>query len=283
MQTTLLIPLLVSLSLVSLSLGYPNYAGTCVPGLTNTGGTHNNPTTADGQATLTLSDANGNKVTQYAGGAKHTVTFTTQNANNGVGGFVMWAEDANGKYVGSWTPATGQQTQDNIGGSLNAQCPGKTALGHNGGQGGKKTITGTWTADNGATGNLIFKFINVPANNKKGATLNTQMFAQQPGTVTPPPPPPATPPAGTPPAGTPPAGTPPAGTPPAGAPVNNQNAQGVPATNAPALSPGALAGIIIGVVLGVLLIAAVVLPVVYAVVRKDDPRVQRFTQTFNRR
>jgi len=267
-----------SLSIVILSLlvsyvfGFSNYPATCIPSGMGTGG-HTVPTAPDAAGQITLANANGVALTKYVGGGTHTITFTTANT---LGGFLFWAANATGTYVGSWVPAAGQTTTGAISGMLQSGatvCPGSTALGHSTTLS-TTTVAGTWVANGAATGPLTFNFVSVNKGNRATCTINSVTFAQQPGTVTPPAPTaaPTTAPAGTP-AGTPGGNTP--ATP--GAPITPGQQVAAAAGTQTALSTGAIVGIVVGSIVGVVLIAAIVFPIVFAIVRKDDPRVKRLT------
>jgi hypothetical protein len=253
--------------LLSQIFGYSNYPGTCNPNNMPQGG-HNVASTPDGNGKMAFT-VNGVAATLYTPGQPLSLTYTT---NVAIGGFVLYAKDGNGNFVGAWNPANGQALISSFGvsgqtGGANDCNQGSFALGQSAFLNAAK-VTATFNAPAAGTGPITFTAITCPQ--RQGCFLNT--LAVQPGAV----------PTGTTkvasttaPVGNP-AGT---STPPAsGAPIGQQPAQQQAAgAGGIALSTGALAGIIVGSVLGVLLIALIVVPVIYARVRQDDPLVKRFT------
>jgi hypothetical protein len=292
--------LLVVVLLAAQVFGYSNYPGTCNPNNMPQGG-HNVANTPDGNGKFTLK-VGGATVTSYIPGQPLSVTYTT---NVAIGGFVYYTKDANGVFVGSWTPGGNQALISSFGvsgqtGGTNDCNKGSFAVGHttfiNSG-----SVTSTFNPPTGA-GTLTLTMISCPQ--RGGCFLNTVavpagqiMTTAQPTTAL------GT--TGMPTTGKPPLGTTapvttavpttanpttgmgfvpttnavptPASSPAQGGNINGQNLQG---NNAPALSQNAIIGIAVGGTLGLLVLIVLVTPCIYAVARKDDPRVQRMTNRF---
>jgi len=122
---------------LSVAFGFSNRPGGCTPN--SIVSPHNAPTTDSG---ITFQHG---LTSGYTPG--QTVTVTLNSANNGINGFVLWAENSAGTQIGTWSPGNNQQL-----------CLGaSTSVGHTQNLGGLTSLSSSFTVPAGMTGTLTFR------------------------------------------------------------------------------------------------------------------------------